>query len=312
MHPEIAMQRRRSITLAGGLLLAAPLAQAQWPSEDGDYRIQRALYGTADRYIDVTEKLREIARSDQRVRLTNELFGSDPARGVVKQLRIYARGPGGRSRVFEYTEGSLIDGAQFAGWGRGDWGQGGGDRGEGGWGGRPGYQDDGDGEYRILQARYGTLQRSVDVTERLRELAKADRRFRLGNDSFGVDPARGEVKALRISARRRNEAVRVFEYLEGSWVDGAQFSGWSGGAWGPQRPRLEILRASYGAGRQRSDVTARLQSLLADGRLTLRVDNNTMGGDPARGEVKRLSLRYRLNGQDQRIELAEGEQLSLP
>lgn len=305
------MQRRPLLLLA-----ALPLsARAQWPAEEGEYRIQQALYGTAERHIDVTARLREIARSDQRVRLTNELFGADPARGEVKQLRIVARSPGGRSRVFEYTEGSLIDGAQFSGWSRGDWGQGG----NNGWGGRPGYQDGGDGEWRILQARYGTLTRSVDVSDKLRDLARTDRRFRLSNDTFGIDPARGELKALRISARKGDGAVRVFEYVEGSWVDGAQFSGWSGGNWGsggvgpqPGGQALEILQADYGSGRRNRDVTERLRQRVFNGRLSVMVDNNGMGGDPARGETKRLRLRYRFQGREMRREVAEGQALNLP
>jgi len=99
--------------------------------DEGQYRIQQALYGTSRRNIDVTERLRELARSDHSFRLTNDLFGADPAEGRVKTLRIYARGPGGASQVFEYREGSVIDGSQFVGWGRGDWGQ---DGRRGGWG----------------------------------------------------------------------------------------------------------------------------------------------------------------------------------
>jgi len=37
-------------------------------------------------------------------------------------LRIYARGPEGHERMFEYREGSVIDGGQFRGWDRGEWG----------------------------------------------------------------------------------------------------------------------------------------------------------------------------------------------
>ena len=302
------MLKRRLLLVSSLLPWAA--AHAQWPSGEGEYRIQQALYGTAERHVDVTDKLREIARGDLRVPLSNELFGVDPDRGRVKQLRIYARGADGRSRVFEYAEGALIDGAFFSGWGRGDWGQG---RGNAGWGGRPGYQDGRDGEYRILQARYGTLARSVDVTQRLRELAAADQRFRLANETFGVDPARGELKALRISARRGDGPVRVFEYVEGSEVDGSQFSGWAGGDWGPQRGGgLQILSAEYGAGGRRIDISARLQQQLRDGRLRLRVDNASAGGDPAPGERKQLQLRYRLNGREQTRVVNEGQTLSLP
>jgi hypothetical protein len=42
----------------------------------------------------------------------------------VKTLRIYARGPHGHERMFEYREGSVVDGSQFRGWGRGEWANG--------------------------------------------------------------------------------------------------------------------------------------------------------------------------------------------
>ena len=87
------------------------------------------------------------------------------------------------------------------------------------------------GQYTILQARYGTERNNVDVTRRLQELARSDRSFRMGNSTFGVDPDPGRVKTLRIYARDRNGRNRMFEYREGSTVDGSLFSGWSGGDW---------------------------------------------------------------------------------
>ena len=89
-----------------------------------------------------------------------------------------------------------------------------------------------DGEFQILQARYGTHDRNEDVTQRLKELARQDRRFRMGNSTFGIDPAPNQVKTLRIFARGRDGQTRTFEYAENSWVDGSQFTGWGGGNWG--------------------------------------------------------------------------------
>jgi len=298
-------------------------ARAARNDDDGDYRIQQAFYGTEERHVDVTQRLRELARADQRFLLGNDTFGVDPDRGRVKVLRIVARSPSGRVRTFEYTEGSWVDGAQFGGWRRGDWGD---DGSQGpGWGDRPGYQDGGDGEFRILRAHYGTEQRHVDVTDRLRELAARDARFRLGNDTFGVDPDRGRVKTLRIHARRSGGPARIFEYIEGSWVDGAQFSGWGGGRWeqdsgwrggwngeGRGGGSLRIVSAEYGSGRRQRQIGARLQGLVINGRLELTVSNSMAGGDPAPGQVKQLSIRYTVNGREQRRVVQEGERLSLP
>jgi hypothetical protein len=193
----------------------------------GEYLILSAQYGTEYHHVDVTDRLREAARQDRLFRMGNRTFDVDPDPGVVKTLRIYARGPNGREQMFEYREGSVIDGAQFRGWGRGEWGT---ERWSGNWNTEgPG----GDaGEYVILSAQYGTERRHVDVTNRLKELARADRQFRMGNNSFGEDPDRGHVKTLRIYARGPNGREQMFEYREGSVVDGAQFRGWGRGEWG--------------------------------------------------------------------------------
>jgi hypothetical protein len=189
----------------------------------GDYVILSAQYGTERHHVDVTDRLREAARHDRLFRMGNGTFGVDPDRGAVKTLRIYARGPNGKERMFEYREGSVIDGAQFRGWGRGEWG--------GGWSGNWNGGSDA-GDYVILSAQYGTVRLHVDVTQRLREAARQDRLFRMGNGTFGVDPDPGVVKTLRIYARGPNGREQMFEYREGSVIDGAQFRGWGRGDWG--------------------------------------------------------------------------------
>jgi len=208
------------LMMALSLLLLGTLAAQGHDS--GDYVILGAQYGTERHYVDVTQRLREEARRDRLFRMGNGTFGVDPDPGVVKTLRIYARGPNGQERMFEYREGSVVDGAMFRGWGRGDWGN---EHWNGGW-------NVDEGQFVILSAQYGTEHHHVDVTERLKELARADVRFRMGNSSFGVDPDRGRVKVLRIYARGPHGKERMFEYREGSVVDGSQFRGWSRGDWG--------------------------------------------------------------------------------
>ncbi|MGA9815116.1 MAG: hypothetical protein WBQ64_20205, partial [Terriglobales bacterium] len=142
-------------------------------NDAGQYVILSAQYGTARRHVDVTNRLKELARQDRTFRMGNSTFGVDPDPGQDKTLRIYTRGPNGQERMFEYREGSTVDGAQFRSWGRGDWGQGGWN---GNWeGGGYGGGNNGDsGEYVILSAQYGTAQHHVDVTNRLKELARQD------------------------------------------------------------------------------------------------------------------------------------------
>jgi hypothetical protein len=277
--------------------LAATASAQRGGGDDGNYQILQARYGTAERNVDVTQRLKELARQDRNFRMGNDSFGVDPDPGRVKILRIYTRGRDGQNRTFEYTEGSIVDGNQFTGWGGGNWGHGGW---QGGWGdGGPRHPDrDGDdGQYQILEARYGTAARNVDVTPRLKELARQDRQFRMGNDSFGVDPDRGRVKTLRIFTRGRDGRHRMFEYTEGSIVDGNQFTGWRGGNWGHggwqggwgdggpvnDRGGLNIIKASYGAGHRQRDVTDQLRSLARRGGLNITVNNDALGVDPAEG-----------------------------
>ena len=209
--------------LAFFAIFSAAAAAAQ------QYVILHAEYGTERRHVDVTDRLRQLARSDRTFRMGNSTFGVDPDHGHLKTLRIYARGPEGQ-RMFEYQEGSTVDGAQFQGWGRGDWGN---TAWQGGWNGGGGAAGPGgdSGQYVILHAEYGTERRHVDVTDRLRQLARSDRTFRMGNSTFGVDPDHGRLKTLRIYTRGPG-GERMFEFQEGSTVDGAQFQGWGRGDWG--------------------------------------------------------------------------------
>src|SRR5438046_2703331 len=114
-------------------MLASTFAMAQLNGRDeGEYQIVRAFYGTARRNVDVTDRLRQLAAQDRRFRMGNSTFGVDPDEGVVKMLRIFARDRSGRERMFEYTEGSTVDGTQFTAWSSGNWGR---ERRTGGWGG---------------------------------------------------------------------------------------------------------------------------------------------------------------------------------
>jgi hypothetical protein len=219
---------RRNVVMAFAATAVTALVPAAFAQnrDSGEYRILQARYGTAQRNVDVTQRLKELARNDVSFSIENETFGVDPDKGRKKTLRIFARGPNDQTQVFEYHEHDVLDGSRFTGWSGGRWGD---SSYRGGWGGG----DRGDeGQYRIQQALYGTRRRNVDVTERLRELARSDRSFRLTNELFGTDPAEGRVKTLRIYARAPGGISKTFEYREGSVIDGAQFVGWGRGDWG--------------------------------------------------------------------------------
>lgn len=252
-----------NVRIGIGLLIAiailpVTLAAQMSPTDSGQYVILSAQYGTARRHVDVTNRLKELARQDRVFRMGNSTFGVDPDKGQEKTLRIYARGPGGEERLFEYREGSTVDGSQFRGWGGGQWGV-------GAWNGSwEGSGNGGDaGQYVILNAQYGTARQHVDVTNRLKELARQDRIFRMGNSSFGVDPDPGQEKTLRIYARGPDGQERMFEYREGSPVDGSQFRGWGGGEWGNGAWNGAWEGGNYERGRNepQPEMTAAIQHL---------------------------------------------------
>jgi hypothetical protein len=97
--------------LLPGTIVAAP----------GQYLILSAQYGNRRRHVDVTVQLKQMAASNRMYRVSYKTFG-DPAPGQAKSLRIYARGPNGQERRFQYHDGSVIDGSMFRGWGTGQWG----------------------------------------------------------------------------------------------------------------------------------------------------------------------------------------------
>jgi hypothetical protein len=217
-RPRFAIFLMMALSL---LLLATVAAQ-----DAGQFVILSAQYGNERNHVDVTNRLKDLARRDRPFRISDESMAVDPDRGHAKTLRVFARGPNGRERMFEFPDGSGFDGAQFRSWGRGDWGN---ERWNGGWNGR---RDNDGGDYLILSAQYGSERRHVDVTNRLKELARQDRVFRLDFRTFGVDPDEGNAKSLRIFARGPNGQERMFEYWDNSSIDGAQFRGWGGGDWG--------------------------------------------------------------------------------
>lgn len=216
-------------------LLPQTVAAQYAPPDQGQFTIVSAQYGTAERHVDVTDRLKQLARTDRTFIMGNRAFGIDPDPGQVKVLRIYAVDPIGRERMFEYRENSPVDGAMFRAWSTGQWGNG---RWSGRWeGGYTGdYDRGGDaGQYVIQHAEYGTKRRHVDVTDQLKQIARQDARVRVSNRTFGIDPARGRVKTLRIYARGLDSRERTFDFREGSVVDGSMFIGWHRGDWDNDR-----------------------------------------------------------------------------
>ena len=237
------MRSTMFLTMALSLVLLGTLAAQDHDRDSGEFVILNAQYGNEYHHVDVTHRLRELARRDLQFRVEYNTINADPAPGQAKMLRVIARAPNGRDRIFDFPDGSIFDGAQFRGWTRADWGD---ENWNGGWNGRvaedQGREDhDGDrherrehhdeGGFLILSAQYGTEFHHVDVTRQLRELARQNQTFQMDNRTFGIDPDYRHHKVLRIYARGPEGHERMFEYPEHSLVDGSQFRGWGSGEW---------------------------------------------------------------------------------
>ncbi len=190
------------LTIIGLFLAASGMAQ--------QFEILSARYGSAHRNIDVTRQLKQLARGNATFRLSWRTFG-DPAQGQAKTLRIFARGPRGANRFFEYRDNDVVDGSIFSGWGGGNWGDrpwhGGWNPGPG-WGiGNPGTRPPGgrppvgNNRLQILSAKYGAGRQQVDVTGRLQSLVNNGRLdIPISNGAMAVgDPAPNVTKNLFVS-----------------------------------------------------------------------------------------------------------------
>ncbi len=278
------------------------------------WQVMSADWGAGSRWIDVTYRVRVMLSGNGVVRATNQNLGGDPAVGADKVLRIFARNSRAQSSQFTYSEGGYIDASQFY-----DYGGGVGDG------------DGGDG-LRVMWADWGSGNQRMEVTKRVRALLSGNGTVRVTNQNLGGDPAVGADKQLRISARDMQGRTRELSYREGAYIDASQFYNYGGGGPGypgnpgypppppPVNPGIpggghgnfQIVRAYYGLNNQTNDVTDRLRRMVQGGSLTVRVTNGNLGGDPAAGRDKVLTVIYRYQGREQTSTVKEGNTLSIP
>jgi len=292
------------LTLA--LVLATP-AFAQYSNNvmpGPGWQVMKAEWGVGNRWMDVTYQVRMLLSGNGMVKVNNQNMGGDPAVGADKILRIQARNYQGQSRQFTFREGESIDASQFYSYGGGN-----------GVGPGSGWQ--------VMFADWGAGNRRANVTDRVRTLLSGNGMVKVNNQNMGVDPAVGADKILRISARDARGQVREFTYKEGASIDASQFynyGGYPGGGGGyppppPPNPgysNLQIMRAYYGLNNRTNDVTQLLRGQVNNGSLVMQVNNKNLGGDPAPGADKVLTVIYRVNGREQTATVKEGNTLRIP
>lgn len=299
----------------------AVAAQAQMHSNGilpgPGWQVMQADWGAGSRRVDVTNRVRQMLSGNGQVKVNNTNLGGDPAVGADKVLRINARNSRGQSRQFSFKEGDYIDATQFYNYGGGL---------------NPGMPGPGGPGWQVMQADWGSGNRRVDVTNRVRQMLSGNGQVKVNNTNLGGDPAVGADKVLRISARDANGQVRQFSYKEGAFIDAGQFYNYGGnyppggypnpgypGGPGGGYPSpgggygdLQIIRAYYGLNNRTSDVTQMLRGMARNGSIVLQVTNNNLGGDPAPGADKVLTVIYRVQGREQTATVKEGNTLRIP
>jgi hypothetical protein len=181
----------------------------------------------------------------------------------------------------------------------------------------------------LVGAEWGVPGRKVDVTARVRTfIHDGVLQLEVTRFNLGIDPAPHENKVLVIRLREWDGDIKDYSYPERS-VARIELDPEDWHARREQHERydrderrdqgydrrgrgVQILRAYYGADGQFMNVTDALRSRVDDGRLYLRVDNYSMGGDPAPGVHKRLRILYTIGEDRRNIVVDEKTDLQLP
>ena len=175
---------------------------------------------------------------------------------------------------------------------------------------------------RLVAAEWGVPGSRVDVTARVRTFVHDGvLQFDVTRFVLGVDPAPHHSKELIIRVRRWDGDIDEYNYPEKSSVnleldpDGGyererggrrdEHDEWRGSG-------LLILRAYYGADGQFMNVTGALRGRIDEGRIYVRVDNQSMGGDPVPGRRKWLRVLYLYDGERKSLVVEEKTDLRLP
>ncbi|HEY6769070.1 MAG TPA: hypothetical protein VI386_30370 [Candidatus Sulfotelmatobacter sp.] len=182
---------------------------------------------------------------------------------------------------------------------------------------------------QLVAAEYGAGGHRMDVTERVRSFIHDGMlRFNVTDQMLGTDPARNHVKEIFIRIRHWDGNVEEFRFPEYSHVNLEidPEGGWERGEGrerreGGDRPYedrdrgergFRILRAYYGGEGNFINVTDRLRSLVREGRLHTRADNEHLGVDPDPHIHKSLRVLFWFQGERRNVVVPEHAELNLP
>ena len=179
-----------------------------------------------------------------------------------------------------------------------------------------------------------------DVKGRLDSMVQNNTlRVVVNNANLGADPAPANKKMLRVSYQWQGQTFQASadengtltipdasavgqtnsnypttnypttNYPSATTTTNSSGGGFFGGL--TQASGLRILSATYGSGNRVIDVTNMLNSRVQNNALSISVNNETMGRDPAVGADKVLQVTYELNGNRQQVSVNEGKSLRI-
>ncbi len=266
------------------------LSAQSWAAPQSTQRgeIFLAEYGFGNRWMDVSERVASLARGDVlRFRVDDATLGERSRPGSESELRILVLTRSGQVQWLRYRENQNVYLRGYT------------------------FRTAAYGELRIVRATYGTRVRSVDVTNRVNsQIRDGQLSMQVNNTTMGGDPDHDRPKTLTVDFTYNGRDDRVL-VSEGGYLSLPPQADVIGDA-GYDRYDLRIIRAIYGTSVRSVDVTNRLNSQIRDGRLSVEVNNTTMGGDPDHDRPKTLTVDYSYNGREDRVTIAEFGFLSLP
>lgn len=190
----------------------------------------------------------------------------------------------------------------------------------------------------LVRAEWGVPGQKVEVTARVRTfIHDGVLQLEVTRFALGVDPAPHQNKELTIKVRRWDGQVEDYKYPERSncsleldppnreqgyprdarddrrdWNDRRDSDDHREGYREHHEHGVQILRAYYGADGQFVNVTDAVRSYVNEGHVSVFVDNNAMGVDPAPGVHKYLRVLYVHHGERRNITVDEKTFLQLP
>ena len=152
-------------------------------------------------------------------------------------------------------------------------------------------------------ARADDAPSSTDVTKQVQGMVTGNSLTIAANNDLGGDPAPTLTKKLKVEYTINGTADSK-AVLEGGTLE----------IQAPKGAKLAVTKAVYGdlQSEKKVDVTKVVANAVQGDKLTLGVNNETLGGDPAPAAVKKLEVSYMVDGKACKTTASEFDTLTLP